>query len=71
MISRQKLTGWLLVAFAAAYLIYFFKLRLFNPPPIETREWLQFAGMVAILMLGTANIRLAMMREQREKSSKQ
>ena len=34
--------------------------------PIEKKEWFYFAAMIAILMLGTANIRLAAMREQRK-----
>jgi len=65
-ISRQKITGWILVAASTAFLLYFFKLRLFTPPPIETREWLQFVGMVLILVIGTANIR-ASLREQKKK----
>ena len=71
MISRQKVTGWVLVAVSAAFLLYFFKLRLFTPPPLETREWLQFVGMVVILMIGVANIRLAAMRERKKNAAKQ
>jgi hypothetical protein len=65
--DRQKRTGWLLVAVSAVYLVYFVKVRLFSAGlPIEKREWIYFAGMILILMLGTANIRLAMMRERRK-----
>ena len=64
--DRQKRTGWLLVAVSAFYLVWFVKVRLFSAGlPIERREWIYFAGMIVILMLGTANIRLAAMRERR------
>ena len=65
--DRQKRTGWLLVAVSALYLVWFVKVRLFGAGlPIERREWIYFAGMIVILMLGTANIRLAAMRERRK-----
>ena len=64
--DRQKRTGWLLVAVSTLYLVWFLKVRLFSAGlPIERREWIYFAGMILILMLGTANIRLAAMRERR------
>jgi hypothetical protein len=64
--NRQKRTGWLLVAVSVGYLVWFLKVRLFSAGlPIERREWIYFAGMILILMLGTANIRLAAMRERR------
>ena len=63
--DRQKRTGWLLVAVAAVYLVYFLKMRLLTPGlPIEKREWIYFGGMILILMLGTANIRMAAARER-------
>jgi hypothetical protein len=66
--DRQKRTGWLLVAVSAGYLVYFVKVRLFSAGlPIEKKEWIYFAAMIAILMLGTANIRLAAMRGQKRK----
>jgi hypothetical protein len=65
--DRQKRTGWLLVAVSTVYLVWFVKVRLFSAGlPIEKREWIYFAGMILILMLGTANIRLAAMRERRK-----
>jgi len=68
-ISRQKVVGWVLVVVAGAYLVYFLKARLLTAGlPIEKKEWLQFAGMLVCLMLGTINVRLAAMREQRKKS---
>ena len=64
--ERQKRTGWLLVAVAAVYLVWFAKTRLLTAGlPIEKREWIYAVGMILILMLGTANIRMAAMRERR------
>ena len=63
--DRQKRTGWLLVIVSALYLVYFFKVRLLAEGlPIEKKEWLYFIGMSVCLMLGTANIRMAAMRER-------
>ena len=68
--DRQKRTGWTLVAVSAVYLVWFFKVRLLEAgPPIEKKEWIYFAGMSLCLMLGTANIRLATMREEKRKSA--
>ena len=65
--DRQKRTGWLLIAISAAYLIYFLKVRLLTAGlPIEKKEWIYFGGMILCLMMGTANVRLAMMRERRK-----
>jgi hypothetical protein len=70
LISRQRLIGWILIVVSAAYLLYFVKARLFSSGlPIEKKEWLQFIAMIVILMLGTANVRLAAMREQRSKDT--
>jgi hypothetical protein len=68
--NRQKRTGWLLVAISGAYLVWFLKVRLLTAGlPIERKEWLYLAGMVICLMLGTANVRIAMMRDQQRKQS--
>ena len=68
MINRQRITGWILIAVAGGYLVYFLKTRLLSAGlPIEKKEWLQFAGMVVCLMLGTINVRLAAIREQKRK----
>ena len=65
--DRQKRTGWLLIAISVAYLIYFLKVRLLTAGlPIEKKEWIYFAGMILCLMMGTANVRLAMVRERRK-----
>jgi hypothetical protein len=67
-INRQRITGWILVAVAGGYLVYFVKTRLLTAGlPIDKKEWLQFAGMVVCLVLGTINVRLAAMREQKRK----
>jgi hypothetical protein len=71
LISRQKIVGWVLVAFSSLYLLYFIKTRLLEAGPVIARkEWLQVAGMVVILMLGTANVRLAAMRERDRRAPK-
>jgi hypothetical protein len=68
-ITRQKIIGWVLVVVAGVYLVYFVKVRLLTAGlPIEKKEWLQFAGMVVCLVLGTINVRLAAARERKQKS---
>jgi hypothetical protein len=70
--DRQKRTGWLLVAVSTVYLVWFAKMRLLTAGlPIERKEWIYIAGMILILMLGTANIRLAAMRERNKSGSPQ
>jgi hypothetical protein len=65
--DRQKRTGWLLIAISVAYLVYFLKVRLLTAGlPIEKKEWVYFGGMILCLMMGTANVRLAMMRQRRK-----
>ena len=66
--DRQKRTGWLLIVISALYLVWFFKVRLLAEGlPIEKREWIYFVGMSICLMLGTANVRMAAMREEKRK----
>ena len=68
--DRQKRTGWLLIIVSALYLVWFFKVRLLAEGlPIEKKEWLYFIGMSVCLMLGTANIRMAALREERRKAA--
>jgi hypothetical protein len=70
--DRQKRTGWLLIAVSAVYLVYFVKVRLLTAGlPIEKKEWIYFVGMILILMLGTANIRMAAMKERRKSGQPQ
>jgi hypothetical protein len=67
--DRQKVTGWILVGVAAVYLLHFLKVRLLSEGlPIEKKEWVQFAGMIVLLMIGTINVRMAAMRAQKRKS---
>ena len=66
--DRQKRTGWLLIIISALYLVWFFKVRLLAEGlPIEKREWIYFVGMSICLMLGTANVRMAAMRAEKQK----
>jgi len=66
--DRQKRTGWLLIVVSAFYLVRFFKVRLLAEGlPIEKREWIYFVGMSICLMLGTANVRMAALREEKRK----
>ena len=63
--DRQKRTGWLLIVISAGYLVWILKVRLFSAGlPIERKEWFYFAAMIICLMLGTANVRLALRRER-------
>ena len=65
---RQKRTGWTLVIVGLVYILYFLKARLFAAgPEITGKEWLYFAGMFVLIMLGTINIRMAEMRERNQK----
>ena len=68
--DRQKRTGWLLIIISALYLVWFFKVRLLAEGlPIQTKEWIYFIGMSICLMLGTANVRMAAMRERNKSGS--
>jgi hypothetical protein len=68
MISRQKLIGWILIVVSTAFIAYFLRTRLFAPGPIiEKKEWVNFVGSVVCLFLGTINVRMAAIREQRRK----
>jgi hypothetical protein len=67
-ISRQKLIGWILIVVSAAFILYFLRTRLFSPGPIiEKKEWVNFVGSIVCLFLGTINVRMAAIREQRRK----
>ena len=66
--DRQSRTGWLLIIISAFYLVWFIKVRLLAEGlPIEKREWIYFVGMSTCLMLGTANVRMAAMRDEKRK----
>jgi len=66
--SRQKRTGWLLVIVSVGYVIWFLKARVFEiGPEISRKEWLYFALMFGLVMLGTVNVRMAEMKERNQK----
>ena len=68
MFDRQKITGWILVAFSTAFILYFLKVRLLGTgPALEKKEWVQFIISVAVLVIGTMNVRLAARRAERRK----
>jgi hypothetical protein len=70
-VSRQKLIGWILIVVAGLYAAYFLKARLLTAgPPIDKKEWVQFIGVVALLMIGTINVRMAARRDQQRKSGR-
>jgi hypothetical protein len=70
-VSRQKLVGWILIIVAGLYVVYFLKVRLLTAGPvIEKKEWVQFIGMIALLMIGTINVRMAAKRDQQRKSGR-
>ena len=65
--SRQKLVGWILIAVSVAYVVWFLRVRLFEPgPALEKKEWVHLIGSIVIFMLGTINVRLAAQRRRRE-----
>lgn len=68
MISRQKMVGWICIVVSAAFIVHFVRMRLLIPGPIvEKKEWVQFIGYIVIVMIGTMNVRLAAMRQRKQK----
>jgi hypothetical protein len=66
LISRQRVIGWLLIVVSAAFIVYFLKVRLLSAgPPLERADWVRFIGSIVTLMLGTANVRLAAIRQRK------
>ena len=66
MINRQKIVGWALIVVSAAYLVYFWRVRLMTAgPPIAGKEWFNLITCIALMMIGTINVRLAARRERR------
>ena len=71
MISRQKVVGWLLIVMSVGYLVYFWKVKLLGTgPTLEKADWLRVIGFLVLLVIGTINVRLAAMREQRRNVSR-
>jgi hypothetical protein len=66
--NRQKITGWILVIASAAYLAYFWRVRLMTGPLLTGKDWFNLITAIAVLIVGIANVRLAAMREQNRRS---
>ncbi len=65
MFNRQKITGWILVIVSAAYLAYFWRVKVMTPGPVLVgKDWFNLITAIAVLIVGIANVRLAAMREQ-------
>ena len=63
--NRQKITGWIMVIVSAAYLAYFWRVRVMQPGPVLAgKDWFNLITAIAVLMIGIANVRLAAMRER-------
>jgi len=68
-ISRQRIVGWILVILSAAYLAYFWRIRLMTPGPLLSgRDWFNLITAIACLIIGIANVRLAAMRDRNRNS---
>jgi hypothetical protein len=66
--NRQKITGWILVVVSAAYLVYFWRIKVMTPGPLLTgRDWFNLITTIAVLIVGIANIRLAARRERNQR----
>jgi len=66
MIDRQRLVGWIMVVLGAGYLLYFIKVRMLADGTAITRgEWMNVVTSLAVFFIGTANVRLAAMRQRR------
>ena len=68
MIDRQKLIGWIILAWSGGYIFYLLKARLLVVgPPIERREWVYLIMSLVGLVLGTLNVRMATARLRGDK----
>ena len=65
--SRQKRTGWLIIAVSVFYIVYFIKGRLLTAgDPIVRKEWVYLVLSFVGIALGTINVRMAELRERRQ-----
>ena len=63
--NRQKIVGWILVVVSAAYIAYFLRVRVMTPGPLLSgKDWFNLITAVAVLIVGIANVRLAVMRDR-------
>jgi hypothetical protein len=66
LINRQKIVGWVLIVVSAGYLVYFWRVRLMTSgAPIAGKEWFNLITCIALMMIGTINVRLAARRGRR------
>ena len=64
--DRQKLLGWIMIAWSAGYILYMLKARLLVAgPPLERKEWLYFVVAFGGVFLGTINVRMAAARRRK------
>ena len=67
--SRQRRTGWLIMAASIVYIVYFLKGRLFaGGNLIMTKEWVYFGLSFVGILIATINIRMADMRERNQET---
>jgi hypothetical protein len=65
-LNRQKIVGWVLITVSVVYLAYFWRVRLMSAgAPLTGKDWFNVITCVALLMIGTINVRLAARRQQR------
>jgi hypothetical protein len=65
--NRQRVTGWVLVTVSAAYLAYFFRIKVMMPGPLLTRQdWFNLITAIFVLVIGIINVRLAARRDQNQ-----
>jgi hypothetical protein len=63
--NRQKITGWIMAVVSAAYLAYFWQVKVMSPGPLLTgRDWFNLITALAVLFIGIINVRLAARRER-------
>jgi hypothetical protein len=70
--NRQKITGWIMIVVSAGYLAYFWRIKLMEAgPPLTRQDWFNLITAIAVLIIGTANVRLAAQRERNRPPSSQ
>jgi len=66
--DRQKIVGWVMVISSAAYLAYFWRVRVMEPGPVLAgKDWFNLITAIAVLFVGVVNVRLAALRERRHR----
>jgi uncharacterized protein involved in response to NO len=63
--NRQRIVGWVLIIASAAYLLYFWRIKVMAAGPLLSgRDWFNVITAGACLIIGTANVRLAARRDR-------